>query len=353
MNLRRVWILLGKELRHTSKNFIFIFAIGVPVALTLLVSLLFGTLFSGKPKLGINDQGSSELATKLSSTEGLLSREYPTPEALRAAVESGAVDLGLVIPQQFDKEIESGGEAQLEAYVWGESLQRNRALIATSLVVLVREMIGQEAPVEIISTSLGSGESIPWDKQILPFIVFITIVMGGSMVPATSLVEEKQKRTLKALVITPTTLVDVFTAKGVLGFLVSILVGVFILILNQAFGSQPLLLLGVLALSAVFAAEFGVLLGVLFKDINTLFAVMKAIGILLYAPALILLFQGIPQWIAKIFPTYYMIGPIMDISQKDAPWSQVAGDVYILIGLIIVLLIAIGLIARRESDNEV
>jgi ABC-2 type transport system permease protein len=353
MNLRRIWILLGKELRYTSKNFIFVFAIGVPIALTLLVSLLFGTLFSGKPKLGINDQGSSALTTKLSTTEGLLSRQYPNSEELKAAVESGAVDLGLVIPQKFDRDIESGGEAQLEAYVWGESLQRNRALIATSLVVLVREMIGQEAPVEIISTSLGSGESIPWDKRIFPFIVFVTIVMGGSMVPATSLVEEKQKRTLKALVITPTTLVDVFTAKGVLGFLVSLLVGVFILILNQAFGSQPLLLVGVLALSAVFAAEFGVLLGVLFKDINTLFAVMKAIGILLYAPALILLFSGIPQWIAKIFPTYYMIGPIMDVSQKDASWSQVAGDVYILIGLIIVLLIAIGLIVRRESDSEV
>lgn len=353
MNLHRIIILLGKEVRHTSKNFIFVFAILVPIVLTLLVSLLFGTLFSGKPKLGINDQGSSELTAKLISTEGILSREFVSVDELRNAVESGAVDLGLVIPQQFDREIKSDVEAELDAYIWGESLQKNRALIATSLVVLIREMIGQETPVKIVSTSLGSGESIAWEKRIFPFIVFIAVVMGGAMVPATSLVEEKQKGTLTALVITPTTLTDVFTSKGLFGFLVSLLVGLLVLLLNQAYGSQPFLLVGVLTLSALMAATFGVLLGVLFKDINTLFAVMKAIGILLYAPALILLFPGIPQWIGKIFPTYYMIGPIMEISQNDASWSQVAGDIYILIGLIIIMLFAVGLIARRESDKEV
>jgi ABC-2 type transport system permease protein len=181
----------------------------------------------------------------------------------------------------------------------------------------------------------------------------MTIILGGTMVPATSLVDEKQKRTIKALVITPTTLGDVFTSKGLFGFLVSIMVGVLVLLLNQAFGSQPALLVGVLALGALMAATFGVLLGALIKDINTLFAIIKAIGILLYAPAFIYIFPGIPQWVGKLFPTYYMIGPIMDISQHDATWSQIAGDVYILIGLIIALIAVVAVIARRESAKEV
>ena len=324
----------------------------IPIVLTLLVTLLFGTLFSGKPKLGINDQGNSDLAAMLVETEGLLSKEYSSDDDLRLAVESGAVDFGLVIPQQFDSDLNSGDQAQLNAYIWGESLQKNRALIATSLVVLVREMIGQEVPVEIITTSLGDGESIPWEKRLFPFIVFMTIILGGTMVPATSLVDEKQKRTIKALVITPTTLGDVFTSKGLFGFMVSILVGVLVLFLNQAFGNQPYLLVGVLALSALLAAVFGVLLGGLIKDINTLFAIIKAIGILVYAPAFILLFPGIPQWIGKLFPTYYMIGPIMDITQNDANWSQIAGNVYILVGLIIALIAVVAVIARRESAKE-
>ena len=353
MNIRRVYVLLGKELRYSSKNFIFVFAIVIPIVLSLVVTLLFGSLFSGKPKLGINDQGDSELAAMLTNAESLLSKEYSSDDELRAAVERGAVDFGLVIPQQFDTSLKSGDEAQLSGYVWGESLLKNRAAIATSLVVLVREMVGQEVPVEIISISLGDGEDIPWEKRIFPFIVFMAIFLGGSMVPATSLVDEKQKRTLKALVITPTTLGDVFTSKGLFGFLVSMLVAVMILFLNRAFGNQPYLLVGVLALSALMAAAFGVLLGAFITDINTLFAVIKGMGLLLYAPLFIYLFPDIPEWIGKLFPTYYMIGPIIDISQKDATWSQVAQDVYVLMGLILLLVVLLTFVSRRESAKEV
>lgn len=353
MNIRRVYVLLVKELRHSSKNFIFVFAIVIPIVLSLVITLLFGSLFSGKPKLGINDQGDSELAAMLVDTDALLSKEYSSDDELRAAVESGAVDFGLVIPQQFDTSLKSGDEAQLSGYVWGESLLKNRAAIATSLVVLVREMVGQEVPVEIISTSLGEGEDIPWEKRIFPFIVFMAIILGGTMVPATSLVDEKQKRTLKALVTTPTTLGEVFTSKGLFGFLVSILVAVLVLFLNQAFGNQPYLLVGVLALSALMAAAFGVLLGAFIKDVNTLFAVIKGMGLLLYAPVFIYLFPGIPEWIGKLFPTYYMIGPIIDISQKDATWAQVAQDVYVLMGLILLLVVLLTFVSRRESAKEV
>ena len=353
MNIRRVYVLLGKELRYSSKNFIFVFAIVIPIVLSLVVTLLFGSLFSGKPKLGINDQGDSELAAMLTNAESLLSKEYSSDDELRAAVERGAVDFGLVIPQQFDTSLKSGDEAQLSGYVWGESLLKNRAAIATSLVVLVREMVGQEVPVEIISISLGDGEDIPWEKRIFPFIVFMAIFLGGSMVPATSLVDEKQKRTLKALVITPTTLGDVFTSKGLFGFLVSMLVAVMILFLNRAFGNQPYLLVGVLALSALMAAAFGVLLGAFITDINTLFAVIKGMGLLLYAPLFIYLFPDIPEWIGKLFPTYYMIGPIIDISQRDATWSQVAQDVYVLMGLILLLVVLLTFVSRRESAKEV
>jgi ABC-2 type transport system permease protein len=353
MNIRRIFVLLGKELRHSSKNFIFVFAIVVPVVLTLVVSLLFGTLFPGKPKLGINDQGSSQLTTILSETDALLTSEFDNEESLRSAVESGGLDFGIVFPPGFDSDLKNNQQAELNAYLWGESLLKNRAAIATTLVVLVREFVGQEVPIEILTTSLGDGDDIPWEKRLFPFIVFMAIFIGGTLVPATSLVDEKQKRTIKALVITPTTFSDVYIAKGVFGFLVSIFVALLVLFLNRAFGNQPLLLSSMLALSAAMAAAFGVLLGAFIKDINTLFALIKGIGLLIYAPLFIYFFPGIPQWIGRIFPTYYMIGPLMDISQRDADWSQVATDVYILIGLLLVLIVLLGWVARRESRRGV
>ena len=39
MNIRRVYVLLGKELRYSSKNFIFVFAIVIPIVRSLVVTL--------------------------------------------------------------------------------------------------------------------------------------------------------------------------------------------------------------------------------------------------------------------------------------------------------------------------
>ena len=76
-------------------------------------------------------------------------------------------------------------------------------------------------------------------------------------------------------------------------------------------------------------------------------------GLLLYARLFICIIPGVPEWVGRIFPTYYMIGPIMDISQRDASWSQVAADIYILIGLIALLIVILGWVARRESAKGV
>jgi ABC-2 type transport system permease protein len=67
MNLNRIFTLVKKEFIYGSKNFIFIMALVMPVVITLVISLLVGTLFSGKPRLGIFDRGNSQLTVKMVS----------------------------------------------------------------------------------------------------------------------------------------------------------------------------------------------------------------------------------------------------------------------------------------------
>jgi ABC-2 type transport system permease protein len=154
------------------------------------------------------------------------------------------------------------------------------------------------------------------------------------------------------LTITPASLGEVFLAKGLLGVILSLAMGMVILALNQAFGAQPLLLVAVLALGAIMAAQLGVLLGAFVKDINTLFATIKGAGLVLYAPALIYMFPEIPQWIAKVFPTYYMIGPVIEVTQRGAAWPDIAADVLILVGLILALLAVTALVIRARRLRE-
>ena len=69
MSLRRVGILLGKELLQGHKNFIFVWAVVAPIVISLVFSLLFGTWLSDKPKLGVVDEGSSQLMTMINDLD--------------------------------------------------------------------------------------------------------------------------------------------------------------------------------------------------------------------------------------------------------------------------------------------
>lgn len=353
MSVRRVAILLGKDFKYGSKGFIFIMAIVAPILISLVLNLVFGTFFSQTAKLGINDQGNSRLVDLVSASDSVQTRTYASADDLTRAVEVGAVDMGVSLPDNFDEDALSGNSIVLPAYVWGESLAKNRGILLASINSAVRQLAGQEVPVQIETTTLGDAQSVPWSDRLLPFVLLYAVTIGGMMVPASLIVDEKQKRTLTALAITPTTLGDILAAKGLMGVILAMVMSIVILLMNQAFGVQTGLLMIVLGLGAVLAALFGLVLGALVKDINTLFATMKGIGILLYAPVFIYMFPQIPQWIGNIFPTYYIIQPVVEISQRGGTWSDIVFEVSILAGLIVLMLVVVTFSTRRLKQQEV
>lgn len=349
MSIKRVGVLLRKEFVHGSRSFIFVFAIVVPVVLTLLLTLVFGSIFAGKPALGLVDEGDSQMVPMAQELNSIIVRVYDSREELRAEVANGRIDMGLVLPAGFDADVQSGDTFTLDALLWGESQLQDRAVLGTAVAAITRDINGQQSPVDIETIILGEGASVPWEKRLLPFVVLMTALIGGLMVPATSLVEEKQKRTLGGITITPLSLGEVYTAKGLVGVILTIIMTIIILVMNQALGAQPLLLVSVLALGGVMAAAFGVLLGALASDINTLFATIKGLGIFLYAPALLDMFPNLPGWVNTVkffFPTYYIIEPVIQISQNNAGLSDVGLELAILLALILVLIGAITAVSR-------
>ena len=353
MSLERVGILLGKELWQGPKNFIFVWALVMPIIISLVVSLIFGTLFNEKPKLGVVDEGGSQLVAMAEQLPSVITKEYGSVAEIKQAVESGAVDVGMVLPAGFDSSVMQGEETELTTYIWGESLAKNRIILGATIENLVREVAGQEAPVEIEIITLGDEVSIPWSDRLLPLVVLMAVFLGGLFLPAASVIEEKEKKTLEALIVTPASVGDVFIAKGLMGIILSLFMGVVILVLNQAFGAEPALLVLVLALGAIMAAEVGLLCGALMKDITTLFAVWKLGGILLFGPAIIYMFPQIPQWIGRLFRTYYLLQPIIAISQRGSGWPSIATDVLILVGLDLILIGVVVLVLRRTRQFAV
>jgi ABC-2 type transport system permease protein len=351
MNLRRVGVLISKELIYGSKNLMFIFAVVIPLALSLILSLLVGTLFSGKPRLGVADLGSSQLPGRLAQLDYVATRTYDSAATLKADVQRGALDVGLVLPAGLDSALQSGQSSDLELYVWGESLLKNRTVLAVTISREIIALAGRDIPVQTVTTLIGDKASVSWQARLFPLLVAMAIILGGTMIPSTALVEEKEKRTLTALAVTPATMGEIKAAKSITGALVSVLMGAIILTLNRAWGAQPAAMLVLLALSATLSAGFGLILGTLLKDMNTLFTAIKGLGLLLYAPALIQMFPQLPQWVARLFPTYYMINPIVEMSLHGAGWRDIAGDVAVLCVLIVGTLVIAGLLGRRREPS--
>lgn len=352
MNITRIGVLLDKELRHGTRNFIFIFATVIPVVVSLIVSLVFGSLFSQTPRLGILDEGDSQLIPTFKAQSYLDTRVYTDADQLRYDVERGVVEMGVIVPSGFDAAVKTSGDTDITIYFWGEGPTGNRATLITALATNVATVAELDIPVTVEAVPLGETEIASWSVRLLPLLVLMSIVLGGTLVPAVSLVNEKLGRTLQALVITPTSLMEVLAAKALLGIGLSLTMGVIILILNQAFGTQPGLLVLVLGLGATAAGVFGVMLGTVVKDMAGLFTIVKSLSIFLYAPAIIQMVPQLPQALAKIFPTYYLIAPIQEVALNGATLADVGAEVAILVGLIVVLIVGLSLVVDYRQKHQ-
>lgn len=348
MKISRVKTLIKNEVLHGPKDFMLAMALVFPILAALFINLAFGNIFTDQAKLGIYDQGISQVVEQLRSADAVSVTVYENELELRSAATEGSVDMGIVLPADFDNAA-AGGIIRLQAFVWGESLAKNRAVIPIALSDAVRTVNGSTVPVEIETIALGDEASIPWNDRLLPLIVLMGVFYGGLMLPSSALINEKQNRTLEAIYITPATLGEIFMSKGIIAVVLATIMGMLTLALSGAFSGQVMLIVLVLFLGAIMATEIGLMAGAWVGDMNSLFAVLKASGILLFGPAIVYMFPQIPEWVGYIFPTYYVVRPVVDLAVSGASFSDVAIFIGILAALVALGAGLVVAIVRRMS----
>lgn len=337
MSTARVTALLRHEAFHSSRTVMFGWALVVPVVLSLVLALVFGGVLDNPPTLGILDHGDSEMVVGARADGAISLRTYTTDADLASAVESGAVDVALVLPVGLDADLRAGVSVALDITVWGGSLANHRAVITSAIARLSNQVAGRESAVDIAPVVLGEADDISLRQRLLPMLVLMAVFLGGVFLPATSLVRDKERDTLRALAVTPVTAGDLLISKGIFGWTMSLLMGVVTLVINGAFAGEALLMILTLALGAALAAELGLLLGIFLKDVTTLFAVWKSGGIILFAPAIVYVFPDIPEWIGRLFPTFYLVQPIFSVSLQGASWGDVWDELAILAAFVVAL----------------
>lgn len=347
MSIRRTSRILLKDLRLGPRSPIFLWALICPVVITLVVQVFFGSLFEPKPRLGIVDQGRSEITALISQLEGIDLTLLKSVSELKQRVEGNDLDAGLVLKDRFDTAMHSGQKPLLEFYIGGESLASNRIILAVTTLDIVRQVEGKAAPVEVEINTVGDAETLALSIRLVPMMVLFALFIAGIFVPAFGLVDEREKKTLDAVLVTPVKLSEVLAAKAGLGFTLAILMAYVTLLLNGALGSQPAVLLIALVVAGLMSVEFGLIYGAVAEDTKTLFTLMKTLNIFLLAPVIFYIFPDWPQWIAKIFPTYWLINPIFEIAIKNAGLAAVGLDLGLAIVICVLLIIPVLALKRR------
>ena len=351
MSLVRAFKVLAKDFRMGPRSPIFLYAFVLPVALTFLINGVFGSLFEPTPRLGVVDQGHSQIAREVKKLDGIRVTLVDSSQRLKDMVRDNDLDAGLVLQPDFDRAVKAGSRPRLNFYIGGESLASNRIILAVTTIDLIRDLAETPETVKVEVKPTSTKEVVPIASRLLPVIIFYAVTIAGLFLPASSLVEEKENRTLSALLVTPVQIPDVILAKGALGFILSILIGIVTLAINGAFGVNPGALILGLALAALMMVELGLIVGSLAKDANVLFTIIKGSGIFLFAPAIFFIWPDLPQWIAKIFPTYYFIGPLYEIAINGAALADVAPTIAVGFGICAALVPVVWAMSGKLKAN--
>lgn len=322
------WQVLRKDLRLGPRSPLLLWAILLPVVLTLLVQGVFGELLAPRPSLAIVDGDGGAVAFAALGLEGIDLEIALDETEVRGRVAEGRLTGAVLVPRGFLDAVAAGERPPVPLVVSGESLPGERALLTGVVVDLVRVAAGVDAPVDVEVVTVGE-PGLPIALRLVPLLVLYAVAIPGGMVPAASLVEEKERGTLVAMLVTPTSVRQVLLAKGLLGVLLGALAGVVTLTMNGVWGAAPLVIVTAVVIGAVMMAEVGLVLGAWARDTNALFAAWKGGGIVLFLPAVFFVWPGLPSWPGRFMPAWYFLHPTFRVATEGATFPEVAGELAI------------------------
>lgn len=271
---------------------------------------------------------------------------------------SQSYDVGLIIPADFEQQLHTGGQPQVTLYLNGANLDaQQRANVQGIVLYYARTVATPRPPLNLVTQAINTGSppaSPPNLGTIYSIIMLpLSLVVGLSLLPGL-VIEEKEKKTLRWLLVSPGSLGDVLLGKLLVILAYQLVISVGMMALLGGFGGTiPLLLLYIL-LGACLALALGLLFGVLFQTASAA-NVVCGLSVLIFfiLPSVIV---PLAPFIAsnpitnlvKILPTYYLADGANNAIQHVGSFSSNLLDVgVILVTTLVVFLIAVWTLRRQ------
>jgi ABC-type Na+ efflux pump permease subunit len=262
-NLRIIGAITAKDLLEALKNKTTLFNIVVVFLMMVVYKELPKWEQRGQPpSLLVQDAGSSALVERLEASPAVDLYEYPSREELEERLSSmDERKLGIIIPADFDRQVESGGGAELSAvtvrWVSRSATDKLRSQIEEVITGLVGRPVQIDLEREPVDVDPGRGSPL---YAAMLSVIFALVMISIGVVPHL-MIEEKQTRTLEVLMVSPAGSGHLATAKALTGLFYCLTAAAVVYGFNAAFIVHWPLAILVAVLGSLFFVAVGLLLG--------------------------------------------------------------------------------------------
>lgn len=335
----------------------------IPILVALLFAVLTGALSPVTSRLLIYNPGGS-------AVEQVLSEGFPHAQMTRAqsaaevraafaADGSSPYAAGLVVPADFENSVLDGAPAQLEVYFNAQDVSaQQQQLLKRALSDYTRNLAQPQTPVTLAAVSINSADANSDSMPPGPFYALLAVmtsfIVGASLMP-NLLIEEKERKTLWMLLVSPASMTDVVAGKLLVGMGYQVLLSLVTLAVQRAFTRQSLVIAFFILLGAYLTVAMGLLVGSVFRSIHVGGPFTGIIALFFLIPAFFAgpfgrMFDGglLPQ-VMRLLPTYYLANGLLAALQDQATTQQIVADGAVVLCTALAFFAAAVWVLRRQT----
>lgn len=356
---RILWAITLKDIVYAVKNPYIVSGLVTPILMGVLFRLVFSAQLSATSTLAIAvyDPGNSRLVAALRALPEVTIIEVASEDQLSQIVEKEA-DGGLSIPRGFDDAVRTGQRPELLAY---QNQQRGDTTLFALQHLIEQQVLAlavEDRPAAITWTGLANRTEQFQDKfalnhYLLVMLLIMSLSMACTCIATLMLVEEKEKRTWRALLVSPASMRDILAGKALTSLffgLVSVLV---MLVLYRGWTGHWLITALAVSLGTSFLVLVGLVVGSLLHTQTQASAYCSIVALAFLMPswAGVLPLPPALESLMRFIPTFYL-ADALHLALANSASTRIWSDLAVLAASTLAAFAALLWVLRHQEKRE-
>jgi ABC-2 type transport system permease protein len=353
-NMGLIWTIASKDIVDALTNRVVISMI-IMLSIILLVPKMLPYIFEQRQTvLPVYDMGDSRLVADLKNNPDILVQKLDSEQELGTALCSAVYPLiGLRIPADFDQVIAAGRQIEIQGYVcWGKRHQVSD--VKPKIEAILSQSMGQPVSILIQGNFVYPSSDGVLLRSISTINSVLMILMMGIFLVPSLLLEEKETKTMQALLVSPASIGQVVVGKALAGLFYILVTAVLIFAISWAEVIHwDMVILFVIG-GGFFSVAVGLLLGSFYEKQQDIVGWMSILLLILVGTILVkMLGVELPALLESLLPWVPSVA-LAEICSMAFSESVPTTQVWTKMGIILsvsLLLYAVVIWKVRRSDR--